>query len=266
MAAPVDPERGLARAFAEFWLLPDLLALPGSGDGPPAAWADLLSEHGYNMDHVFDEDLPPGPDVASVMAQDAWRIADWLELIDADGLTVPGRGIAAVAEVASRSRTEAVWEPAEGILAAQISRHYAGARDLSIVELVQLGARALAVAQDEWTSFCPGLLHVEFEALVYLAQTNPERAVELAGELAQNRIEAMRGAGQPVAGVVDLLNMTIHADAVSSYYLDQLDNHVDDAILTLTASQATVLLFVFCGLLECPLPWSPVQYLTAPSA
>ena len=262
MAAPIDPERGLARAFAEFALLPELLALPRDGDGVPAAWTGLIAANGYVADHVFDEDLPAGPDVPSIMADDAWRIAEWLELVDAGGLTTAGREVAAVAKIAPQSRTEAVWEPAQDVLAAQIRERYLGLGGLNVVELVEEGVRAIAGSQDEWVSFCPGLLHAEFESLIYLAQTDPVMAAALPGELVDNRIEAMRGRGRPATGVVDLVNMTIHADAVSLYYLDELENYVDDAVLTLTASQATAILFVFCGLLRCPRPELPVQYLT----
>ena len=86
----------------------------------------------------------------------------------------------------------------------------------------------------------------------------------MVGELAPNRVEAMRDFGPPLPNVVGLMNMTVHVDRVSTHYLDTLRNHVDDGVLTLTAAQATAILFVSCGLLESPMPELPVQYLVVP--
>ena len=260
MAAPIDPQTGLARVFAEFDVLPDLLAVVESGDGPPQEWVDALIANSYTVDHIYDEDLPPNPDVPTIMAGDAWRLAEWLELVGPDGLTDAGRVVSSIAGLETPSRTEAVWEPVDDVLADQIRSLYLGADGTNVVDLVQTGARRLAVQG----KYFPGLLHVEFEALIHLAQTNPPRAVALLDELAQNRIDALRDTPGPFAGVRDLLNATIYADSIALHYLDRLPGHVDDTLLTLTASQATVLLFVFCGLLEVPDPVRPIQYLTAP--
>ena len=265
MVAPVDPQTGLARVFAEFALLSDLLALAEPGDGPPPSWRGLLDTEGFTVDHIYDEDMPPDADIPATMAEDAWRVAEWLELVGPDGLTPSGRVLALIADLEPTARTEAIWRPVENVLQDQIRAFYLGADGTNIVDLVQTAARTLETVEGEWASFCPGLLHVEFEALIYLAQTNPARAVALLDELEQNRADAMRDARGPFDGVINLLNMTVHADAVSLYYLDQLPAHVDDTVLSLTASQATALLFVFCGLLEAPEPMLPIQYLTVPS-
>ena len=263
MAAPIDPNAGLVRAFAEFDALPDLLAIVESGAGPPQSWVDLLTANSFTIDHIYDEDLPPNPNVPAIMAGDAWRLAEWLELVGPDGLADAGRAITSIAGVETASRTEAAWAPVDNVLADQIRALYLGADGTNVVDLVQAGARRLAAAE---VDYFPGLLHVEFEALIHLAQTNPPRAVALLDELEQNRIDAMSGVPGPFAGVGELLNATIYADSIALHYLDRLPGHVDDTLLTLTASQATALLFVFCGLLEVLPPVIPIQYLTAPNA
>lgn len=268
MASPIDAPSGLVRAFAEFWLLPDLLAVDGSGGEPPPAWAELLRSSGFNKDHVEDDDLPAGADLPALMAGDAWRLANWLELVGPDGLTGAGQTVAGVAQYDSVARTEFVWRPAEDVLARQIETLYLGRDGTSITGLVQAGAIALDQAQDEWINYCPGLLQIEFEALVNLAHTDPARARDLAGELADIRVRAMERAGSPLPVEDPWLNLVtnalIHADAVAEYYFNEFPGHVDDSVLTLTAAQASIILFVFCGLLEAPAPELPVHYLLAP--
>ena len=264
MAAPIDAAAGLVRAFAEVWLLPDLLALAVPGDGPPHTWIDLLDEEGFNTDHVEDVDLPDGPGLPTIMAEDAWRLVEWLELVGPDGLTDAGNVVASVADFAPERRTEQVWFQAHAVLADQVTELYRGADGTPITSLVQAGARALEQASDPWAPYCLGLLLVEFEALIHLAHTNPQRGRSLLGQLTQNRVAAMRDTGSPLRGVVRYLNMEIHADAVSTYYLDVLTGAVDDTVFTVTAAQATAILFVFCGLLEVPEPELPVQVMVAP--
>ena len=264
MAAPLDPAAGLARAFAEYSLLPDLLALIETGDRLPSSWARLLERVGFTIDHIEDEELPDGENLASIMADDAWRIAQWLELVRSDGLTDAGSSIAAVAQVAAGERTEAIWRPAQDVLAAQIRECYRGEDGISIVDLMQDGAHRLARLDDVWAGYCPGLLLVEFEALVYLAQSDPQSAAALVNELGDHRRNAMRDFDPPSPDEPDVLHRFVHADAVSDYYEEQLPGQTNDGVLTLTAAQATVMLLVFCGLLSVPLPHLPVQFLVVP--
>lgn len=264
MAAPVDPAAGLARAFADFWLLPDLLALGATAAMPPPSWVRLLERSGFATDHVADEDLPDGPNWASIMAEDVWRIAEWLELVRGDGLTDAGRSIAEVANYPEEERTQAVWGPADATMATQVRAHYRGAGGISVAQLVQDGARSLMRPDDVWAAFCPGLLLVEFEALVYLAQTDPQSAANLVEELPDHRRDAMQGTAPPSPDVPGLLHRFAHADAVSQYYSDQLPGFTNEEVLTITAAQATAIVFIFCGLLSVPLPHLPVQFLVVP--
>ena len=264
MVAQVDAQTGLARAFAEFGLLPDLLRLNTYGGGTVVSWAALLDREGFTMDHVDDAHLPEGDERHFIMAQDAWRIAEWLELTRDGGLTEAGRQVAAIADYSSNERTQAVRQPAEDVLAEQLRTCYLGPNGLGIVDLVQEGARALADAHDDWIQVCPGLLLVEFESLIYLAFSDPDRAARMPGELVQHRLDAMRGWPPPPAAADELALMLTHADAVAEHYLEALPGYVDEDEFTLTAVQATLILFVFCGLLKCRKLHLPVQYLVVP--
>ena len=265
MATQVEAKTGLARAFAEYWLLPDLLQLNTYGGGTVESWAALLDREGFTMDHVDDAHLPEGDERHLVMAQDAWRIAEWLELTRDGGLTEAGREVAEVAGYFPNERTQAVWEPAEYVLTEQIRAYYRGPNDIAIADLVQEGARTLARAQDEWIQVCPGLLLVEFESLIYLAFADPDRAVQMPGELVRHRREAMREWLPPAPDSDELTRMLFHADMVAEYYLEALPGYIDEDEFTLTAVQATLILFVFCGLLKCRKLHLPVQYLVAPN-
>ena len=266
MAEPLDPQRGLTRAFAEFWLLPDLLAQAVPGDAAPPSWRQLLESNRYAIDHIEDDELPPGPDRASIMAEDAWRISQWLELVDAAGLTGAGQQIADVARTPPTERSEVIWAPADEVLANQIRECYVGADGQRIADRVLAGARVIEGVGDAWARFCPGLLLIEFEALVYLSHSDPPTAAALVDELPDRRLAAMRDFPPPRPGVENTLHMAIHADAVSRYYMDDLPGYVNDQVLTLTAISATAILFAFCGLLITPMPHLPVQFLVRRNA
>ena len=263
MAAPLDPQAGLARAFAEFWLLPDLLTAWEPGAAPPASWARLLEREGYTVDHIADDELPEGPDLASIMADDAWRVAQWLDLVDSGGVTDAGLEVAQVARFDFDARNEAVWSAAKKVVAAQVRKCYLGADGVRIADLLETGAKALAEAADAWTRLCPGLLLAEIEALIHVANADADRARTLADELPRHRMRAMREYAPPPEEFDEILNMSAHADAVSAYYIRELPGHIDESVLTLTTAQATAILFVFCGLLTPPKPHLPVQYLVA---
>ena len=292
MATPIDPHAGLSRWFVEFHFLPDLLLLTEprsrppdpsflteSRPHPPDTWAALLAEKGFTTDHIEEGALAQGADLPRQMAADAWRTSTWLRLIDGEGLTEPGQVIACIAEAEKpqtrseksrkkakkpRSRTQAVWQPAEAILAGQIKAHYLAADGRPVVDLIQIGADALweRIDEDPWITLCPGLLLAELETLLYLAYADPRYAESLARELPALRALAMRGRGLPPRRH-DLLNMTFHADAVTGYFLEHLFDEAagDDLWPTVTAVQATLSLLVFSNLYEVWPPHWPTQSL-----
>ena len=286
MAAPVDAHAGLARWLAEFWLLPDLLALTEPGPRPPDTWGALLDAEGFTTGHIENDSLAERADLPLHMAADAWRTATWLDLIDREGLTEPGQVIAYIVEAEKsedqaeksedqaekprkratkpQSRTQVVWQPAEATLARQIKAHYLGADGRPVVDLIAVAADALweRVDEDPWITLCPGLLLAELETLLYLAYADPRRAESLARELPKLRVLAMRGQGLPPRRH-DLLNMTFCADEVTSYLLDDLFDEAagDDLWPTLTAVRATISLLVFSNLYEVWPPHWPAQSL-----
>ena len=124
MAAQVEPEQGLARAFAEYSLLPDLLVRTVPGEGAPASWTQLLGDIGFTVDHIDDDELPPVLGVTAIMAEDAWRISQWLDSSTRMASRDAGRQIAEVARTSMKDRSEAVWGPADAVLAQQVRECY----------------------------------------------------------------------------------------------------------------------------------------------
>ena len=78
-----EPERSLVNVFAEFSLLPDLLAkvLPGQRDRTLGRWHEFFLDIGVNTDHVEDEDIPDGLDEDGFMVADVWLLCDRFGLI-----------------------------------------------------------------------------------------------------------------------------------------------------------------------------------------
>ena len=78
--------------------------------------------------------------------------------------------------------------------------------------------------------------------MVRLADTDPDRAVLLIAELVVNRDSAMRAYDTPSPDVPPIENMVIHADSVTTYYLDDLRLLPDDT-LNVSAARATAMLY-----------------------
>ena len=262
MAAPIDNRHGLALAFAEFSLLPDLVARDwGTGQKTvPKSWQSFLSGRNLNTDHVNEGDLPSNADLADFMALDAWRLANWLEFVSPGRMTTEGLEIISLENLPLEARKQSHEELLCEALARQIKTCYLTSAGSSIADLLQRGARTLASADHEWASYCPGLLLVEFQALTHTARGDPERASKLVDELARNRHAAMRVYGVPRLGATSLQNTLDYADAVTAYYIEDLRLSVISA-MTLTETRATAMLFEFAGLLEEAFPLGPVNCL-----
>ena len=282
MALMVETERQwLARTFVEYELLPSLLALPGTAglNGPPRSWLSFLSERECNLEHMLDEDMPASDDIATHLVSDAWRLVKQLQLVSEKGLTPAGRRIADSQDSLWQVRdVEASYnvgmygmstsgqltiEHHEGlvnILAQQLRTCYRGQDGLDITSLLQRGAGLLADTDHVWAAYCPGLLLVEFEALIHLAGFDPARTVQLCDELVVHRDVAMHPYGMPSADVPPMQNLVDHADAVAVFYLNDLQL-VEDTGPGLSVARATAMLFTFCGLLREAYPTGPVQCL-----
>ena len=268
MGFPVDDRTGPVLQFAEFSLLPPLLARvpqPPALDDAPDTWRDYLQETGYNTDHIDDGSVDESP---TAMAADAWRLAIGLELVAEDGLTDPGQRIAALADRPQQDRT--FHRELRRALARQIEACYFGS-ERSVVRVLQAGARRLA--NGPWREFFPGLLLIEAQALIQWAR--PDR--RLVGELPE-RLEEGRKAAVETYGIpeLDLTNLTDIlgeeeaerfagriglSDAVANYYLDQWDSDV----MTVTEMRSTAMLLTFAGLLRERFLLGPVQCLESPA-
>ena len=279
----VEPQ-WLARTFVDYELLPRLLAVSSKAgsNGPPRSWFKFLSENECNLEHLLDEDMPASDDISTHLVRDAWHLARQLHLVLDTGLTQTGRRIADLQNLTSQVRdAEAAYDvvmsgiSASGqypianqveladILAQQLRTCYRGQDGLDITSLLQRGAGLLADTQHVWAAYCPGLLLVEFEALIHLARTDSGQAVQLCDDLVVNRDVAMHPYGMPSPDVPPIQNLVDHADAVAVFYLNDLEL-IEDSGPGLSVSRATAMLFTFCGLLQEVYPVGPVQCL-APS-
>ncbi len=286
MAMMMEVEREwLARTFVEYELLPDLLALPGTAglNGPPLSWLSFLSGRECNLEHMLDEDMPASDDITTHLVRDAWHLVRQLQLVSEKGLTPAGRDITELPDFSLETRDSETIYIADSsdmpqskgyiigkpvrlhdILAQQLRTCYRGQNDLDIATLLQRGAGLLADTEHIWAAYCPGLLLVEFEALIHLACIDSEQAVQLCDDLVVNRDVAMHPYGMPSADVPPMQNLVDHADAVAVFYLNDLQL-VEDSGPGLSVSRATAMLFTFCGLLQEVYPVGPVQCLAPTS-
>ena len=284
MATAVDERCTLLRVFTEFELLPDLLArapvadmggLPDSvsaGFGLPPetvresavidSWAEFLEDNGANMDHVEPEDQPSGVSKERWLAEDVWRLANRLGWVTSSGLGTAGQRLAYIAERPLMRRTRADLMTLRDTIARSVRASYMGPGGLEVVPLLQEGARLLADTGHIWASYIPGLMLVEFEALIHWAFQQPTKAVSLRNDLVKYRDVAMHPYDSPSPDVDPDDNLLLHAEAVSRLYLDteELAARTD---LTITEVRSTAMLLTFTGLLQ-EFPLNLVSYLTPP--
>ena len=259
---PIEPA-WLARTFTEYEMLPDLLALPGTidADTPPESWSAWGVWEECNIEHVEDDDMPEYEDLQDVLVADAWQLVRRLQLVSGNGLTAAGQRIAGIADTPLGQRIETGLLPdVFTVLAEQVQTCHRGRNDVHINDLLQRGARSLAETAHPWAGYCPGLLLVEFDALVRLADTDPDRAQLLIAELVVNRSSAMHAYDTPSPDIPPVDNMVIHADTVTAYYLDDLELLPYDT-LNVSAARATAMLYTFTGLLQEANPLGPAHCL-----
>ena len=267
MAAVTPIEPGwLARTFADYELLPDLLAACIDADpaGPPQFWTGLLSDYNCNIEHMDEESEPPLEDIQAHLIADAWHLVRALQLTGDNGLTPAGQRIAFLASTQLVERSETQLGELYDTLAAQIRTCYLGQDDLNIAALLQRGAGILAGTDHVWAAYCPGLLLVEYMALVQCAVSDPARAEALCDELLQNRDTAMHPYDMPSPDRPPMENMIIHGDAVAAFYFDNT-HLLADTCPAIGTARATAMLFTFTGLLREVYPVGPVQCLALDS-
>jgi len=275
MGYPVDERYGLALAFADFHLLPELLAMAEFHEGPdvPRSWYRLPDGLDYNMDHLEVDEDQDLEEVRIELAKDAWRLAIGLELISKEGLTSKGLDLARLAAEPRTDRNADDARLLRATLAGQIHECYLK-ESVSIAPVLREGAVRLADCQ--WAEYCPGLLLIEVQALIELSHTEPkdiESWTHDPDDLVAARTEALRVYGKRAANLdvyeamlddpeyaAQLHARVDHADAVAYFYFNKrkLDG------MTITEVRSTAMLLTFAGLLDERYPMGPVQCLTAP--
>ena len=267
MATPLAEQGGIARAFAEFSLLPDLLALLGDREWAQR-WVALLDGAGCSLDHVEANDRPNGSPLWIWMAEDAFGLSLRLGLLQRTegggfAVTEAGTSVASLADAPMNERGEAGDRALRSLLARQVRALYRGSGGIEVPKLLLDAARAMQGTEHIWAKHCPGLLLVEFDALVHEAENDREAAERLLGELETNRDLAMHPYDRPgpTSGLDD--NAVTHSDAVTDFYLFNLEYDARSS-LTITGARASAMLFTFAGLLAEGGPLGPVQMLAPP--
>ena len=173
-----------------------------------------------------------------------------------------------LADIGRRPRAERTEQDEEAIRQAlrnSITEHWVTDDGLSVVDLLRSGAAQLAQSRPEWTWFSPGLLLIEFWALIYRAFENAERAIELRDQLAIQREAALALDGVKVLGADadEPIPMEVLADTTANMYLDQ-SRLAAGTGLRVTWARSTAMLLTYAGLLQEHL-MGPVSYYHLPS-
>ena len=264
----------LVRVFAEFELLPDLLALApappgGARGGTPdrgvqfvaadmdtsvSGWTGLLAESGANMDHVVEQELPADEPEARLLAQDAWALAERLQFVLPTGRTLAGEALAQLARRPWARRGTADYRALVATVAGAVNELYVGADGRPVVPLLHEGARRLAATNHVWGRHCPGLFLVEFEALIYWAFEDPDHARRLCADLETYRDVAMHRVGVPPPDDGDPEDIQIVHETETVRLYQDTEELIARTGLTITEVRATAMLLVFAELLaEAPL-------------
>ena len=256
---------GLVTSFAEFSLLPDLLALRSENnlDQTIDQWTQLLTQHGCNTGHVETTDFDPDINEITIMAEDAWNLTMKLNLLDSYGqLTNAGQRLVDISETPLVQRHHGDYQIVQNVLAHQIQAHYRGAQELDVPTLLLQAAQSLENNNHPWGCYCPGLLLVEFSALCCYAETDAGRANTLATSLLEVRRTVMQGRALPAAEATVSEVLEEFADSMAIYYeqTSGLNGWLEHQ--TLTGARASAILFKFTCLLREGSLIGPVNYLT----
>ena len=284
MVAPIEQTCVLARFFADFGLLPDLLALRPARDDPQfdktgrpifmfmrpevdeeltaRKWTRLLEDTKLNTDHIEPEDRPNAYVFHTVLAEDARQLARRLRLIEGKSLSETGRRLAGIGERPWDERTEADDHTVEATIEACVREYYVCVGGLDVVDLLTGGAERLAQTDHIWASYVPGLLLAEFEALIHWAFKDRNVATSIRDELVQLRDVAMHRHGQPSPDVAPEENLIRLADATTALYYDT-EELAGRTELTITEVRSTAMLLTYAGTWKSS-PWAPSTTCTCP--
>ena len=210
--------RGLSGVFVDFDHLPALLSIAertAKREETTGAWSVLLENTGFQARHIDPDELPAGMAVADGVAADAWRFAERLGWIGADGLTDAGWRVATLGEAGPPSIRSALAP----LLTAAVEKQMRGEDAVLIVPLLRRGAQTLAETGNLWARECPGLVPIEVGAIVYWACVQVSRAEHLLDNVVSWRDVAMHRYGAPDPKAPPGANATLHFDTVSEFYV-----------------------------------------------
>ena len=183
--------------------------------------------------------------VADSLAADAWRFAERLGWIGADGLTDAGWRVATLGGRGPPSIRSALAP----LLAEAVEKQLSGEDAVPILPLLRRGAQALAETDNLWARECPGLMPIEVGAIVYWACVQVARAEHLLDNMVSWRDVAMHRYGAPDPQAPPGANATLHFDTVSEFYVSH--PWLAGRVLTSFGEDlATCRLLVYCGLFE----------------
>ena len=275
MASKVTPPPHLVGLFTDIALLPDLFARGGPD------WAAFLSGQGANLDHVEDDEVPPG-DIYEHMRRDVLQFARRIELLgdrktptrEAVISTTPtGDVIRRIGRKPRESRGEEDDRLLTETLSAQIDKHYKGDNGVSLTHILQDGARRVARVSGNWAGYCPGLLLGEARRLIGAASADSKEAQRLVGELVRTRIRVADEAGirAPDPGRTRMQNVIDYADAINIHHKHAIEAPEEEKeegypLVSITAARSTTILLTYVGLLVHLDTLGPVNCLGPPDS
>ena len=239
MALAREPQKGLARIFDRYELMPELLVCARNKLKivPPDSWRPILARQAHWNSQVEAVEGTPEEDVLSQVAKDAWRLFEWLELVYTDVVTETGHYISMGA---GKYPYDSSW--GHGIareLRKKIRKCYLGSGGLILADVAQEGAGILEQCEDAWINWCPGLLQVELEAILYSGSTDKSRAETLVRKLVANRRDAMVANPRLMSEIEEPDDVLRCSLAVTHYYRAELPQYTHPAVLTDTAVRST---------------------------
>ena len=237
MATPIADQCLLVKLFAEFDLLPNLLAIAedmraeAAGEtldpdllGPldeaevVRRWGEYLDETGANMDHIEEFDYTFRHASYLHFARDVMGLAHRLDWVLAP--TIESKALSDIGRRPWEERSRDTEVTIKQALQASVGQNYLGRNGEQVISLVQSAAWRLSNSSDAWAQVVPGLLLIEFWALIYWSFRRPWHAGRLLDLLVANRNRAIHVHGGSVPGPDANENQTFLADATGNLYLE----------------------------------------------
>ena len=235
--------------FVDFDLLPELLSRSvrtRTREDTIESWTTHLEAAGFDARHIDPECVPEALSLAAMLASDAWRFAEHMGLIDADGPTASGVRFAMLTEFDEPHRGECL----RSVLREGLEANLFGRGGVSILNMLRTAANTLWTSENLWARTCLGLLPIEVGAIVHWARTNPPRAVELVEKIETWRDVAMHSVHRPPSSTASReANAERHFDAVLKFYLEH-QWLAEDVPSSFAEELALAKLLGYCGFFE----------------